>query len=141
MTFAEAKSEEDYWADWESYVFGFGYGDGEAHIVPLLKRFFSAIPASGTYDYRILESLVGAEQTWLLINILCSADIFEYGSSSRFGWLTEYGVKLKAFIEKHSAEALIAMIQNRFDSFKCDPNICNCDGEKRCVSPFWSEQK
>ena len=33
------KSKLHYFADWESEVFGYGYGDGEYHIIQKLKSF------------------------------------------------------------------------------------------------------
>ena len=36
---------------WENDAFGFGYGTGEAVIVPLLRHFFDLLKDNDQYDY------------------------------------------------------------------------------------------
>ena len=94
-------------AEWELGVFGYGYGTGEAPVISALKAFMESF-STGTYDYRALEALLGASTTWLLINALCHADIIEYGSSPRFGWLTDKGVALRKVVTEHTVDELAA---------------------------------
>jgi hypothetical protein len=130
------KTPDDYFADWEASVFGFGYGSGEEHILPALKQFMDAAEAAGggTYDYRELEASLGPVVTWLLINALCHADIIEYGSSPRFGWLTEHGAALKVYLAGRTLDQLADALSD-YDEH-CYPNHCNCDLEE-CSNPFW----
>lgn len=138
------KTIDDYFSDWESHVFGFGYGTGEDHTIPALRNFMLATLAdpndSGrSYDYRHLESFVGKPVAWLLINILCHADILEYGSSPRFGWLTEKGLALRKFLLSKEEKDLIDLSCRNHNYIPCYPDHCNCeDGD--CNNPFWSKQ-
>lgn len=116
--------------DWESHVFGFGYGTGEEHTLKALKDFFRCIPMSGTYDYSILENKLGSQVAWLLINILCHCDVIEYGSSPRFGWLTEKGKLLQDFFHIHSENYLYNLTNTDENYHHCYPDYCNCDLEK-----------
>jgi hypothetical protein len=132
------KSIEDQFTDWEGSTFGYGYGTGEDHTILALKAFMAAIPERG-YDYRVLETTLTPSVTWLLINILCRANILEYGTSPRFGWLTPQGERLKAFIDPRSVEYLCALTQKTEDYVPCYPDTCNCDGTSRakCANIFW----
>lgn len=134
------KTIEQHFADWESDVFGFGYGSGEEHIIGALKTFMEAIPfdhLDKPYDYRILEQAVGPAACWLLINALCHADIIEYGTSPRHGWLDRpHGVALQNFIIAHSVDELVKMTDQPSDYAPCYPGHCNCD-ESACNNPFW----
>jgi hypothetical protein len=62
-----------------------------------------------TYEYRTLEAALGQTITWLLINTLCHADILEYGTSPRFGWLTDEGKCLQAYIRGKTFEELVLL--------------------------------
>jgi hypothetical protein len=99
----------DYFRDWESEAFGFGYGTGEPIIIPIVKRFFEIAPANGDdpYSYEKLENELSPSACWFVINALCHADTIEYGSSPRFGWLTKNGRNLKEFFANHSTDELI----------------------------------
>ena len=135
------KSLDDNFSDWEASVFGFGYGSGEPHIIPALKRFLAEFQ-DGSYDYRNLEKSVGETVAWLLINALCRASILEYGTSPRFGWLTKEGKALKEFIDSKTEDQLIEMACRDSSYVGCYPDACNCgpDGYeegKKCVNPFW----
>jgi hypothetical protein len=143
MTEAE-KSLQCYFIDWEAYVFGYGYGTGEHHVIPLLKRFFNCLESGEDckpYKYDELQEKLGHEQTWLLINVFCHADIIEYGTSPRFGWLTEKGKRLYKFIAEHSADDLINIVQSRDQEYyPCHPDYCNCHKDTPCVNPFWTKK-
>jgi hypothetical protein len=76
---------DKHFRDWESHAFGYGYGTGEVFIIPELKLFFETTEAEGNYNHRTLEQKLGGISTWLLINILCHADMLEYGTSPRYG--------------------------------------------------------
>lgn len=104
--------------EWEHEVFGYGYGTGESHTLPALQEFFSACPSanSGNYDYRVFEEKLGPVSAWLMINILCKADVIEYGTSPRYGWLTKLGQDLRDYLSSHSAEELYEIVNSEDDS-------------------------
>ena len=103
------KSNEQAFCDWEGSVFGYGYGTGEQYILGDLKRFISSIPGrgEGTYDFQVLEEELTPSVCWFLINALCAADIIEYGTSPRFGWLTNKGERLRDFVNSKILEELV----------------------------------
>lgn len=106
-------TDKEFW-QWENDIFGHGYGSGEEYILPLLKRFFEAIPATGNYDFVKLEKTVGKDQAWLLLNILHKAhDVFGYGVSTRFAWLEEKGQDLKNYLASKSAEELYEIVMKQ----------------------------
>jgi len=141
------KSPADNFADWESHVFGFGYGTGEYHTLGALKAFLAAVgrPDSARgYDHTKLEEAVGATVAWLLINTLCHhrADIIEYGTSPRYGWLTAKGEALKAFVDATPLDDLVEMTARDEDYTHCSPEACNCGPNgyvegRVCPNPFW----
>ncbi len=140
------KTQEEYFRDWESHVFGYGYGSGEPYVIPALRNFLM-LCGKGSYghgyDYTDLQKRLGETVAWLLINALCKADIIEYGTSPRFGWLTPKGVRLKQFVASHLADDLVGIVCNHDDNYAhCYPTACNC-GEhgyekgRVCNNPFW----
>lgn len=131
------KTLDDYFADWESYVFGFGYGTGEEHILPSLKSFLECCNDDAPYDFQVLEAKLTPTVAWLLINILCrhNVDIIEYGTSPRCGWLTPHGIKLKEFVATKTVDELIGMTGRDSEYTPCFPDYCNCDVQ--CNNPFW----
>jgi hypothetical protein len=147
-----AKTIEESWTDWESEVFGLGYGTGEIYVIGALKAFLGAVgidrdggpmkTGGGTYDYRALEAACGPAAAWLLINRLCRIDIIDYGVSPRFGWLSPQGEALKAFVDAKSIHELISLTEVDQDYTHCAPAYCNC-GPKgfqkgvQCINPFW----
>jgi len=145
------KTEAEHFSDWESEVFGFGYGSGDDHVIRALKGFLSMCTPKNegsqpSYDYRELEGLLSPATAWLLINILCrhGVNIIEYGSSPRFGWLTKEGRALQTFLAAHTVEELVSFI-DREDRDDCTPSFCNCGPhgyakEKICHNPFWIER-
>lgn len=142
------KPIEDSFADWESSTFGFGYGSGEEHIIPALRRFLELCTnryGNGvhSYDFRELEEALGPTVAWLLINVLGHADMIEYGCSPRFAWLTKQGHALREFMLSKTVDELYAMTCRDQDYVGCMPNVCNCgpDGYQAgviCDNPFWN---
>lgn len=138
------KTIDAYFRDWEGTAFGYGYGTGEEHIVPALKQLFAAIPER-SYDYEVLEAAVGPTVAWLLINVLCKRDIFEYGTSPRYGWLTDKGQRLKAYLDGHTIDELHEALQiDQEETPPCYPDACNCgpkgyDPKAKCANPFWCD--
>jgi len=139
------KTEAQHFADWETQVFGFGYGTGEDHVVGALKTFLS-LCGEGPYDYTKLEAALTPPVAWLLINALCKhgVDIIEYGTSPRCGWLTQQGKALQAFMSRHSVDELVSFCAAD-DTDYCTPSFCNCglhghSAVKLCHNPFWVEQ-
>ena len=101
--------------EWESTVFGYGYGTGEPYVLQALSDFLMNCPVEGTYDYREIENTIGAQVCWLLINVLGHADIIEYGTSPRFGWLTKKGVELRSFLAECGIEKALGIIGSDSD--------------------------
>lgn len=137
------KTLNEYFIDWESDAFGFGYGSGEPHVLPALQRLMALVPIEGAYDYEVLERSLSAPVAWLLLNRLHALDVFDYGSSTRYAWLTDRGKALKLFLEKYEPEVLVGMVCKRgADHNICYPTACNCgpsgyqDGVL-CANPFW----
>jgi hypothetical protein len=138
------KTLEDNFSDWESSTFGFGYGTGEDYTVPALRNFMLAtlVNTNGgrAYDYRVIENSIGAATAWLLINALCKVDIIEYGSSPRFGWLTEKGEALRNFMLSKPEKDLIGLTARGGNYIPCYPSHCNCEEGMECANPFWSKK-
>lgn len=141
------KSDEQSFADWESEVFGFGYGTGEEHIIGALHSFFAAMKDGRTYSYREMEPLLGPAVCWFVINALCGADILEYGTSPRGGWLTDKGERLRTFMMKCTVDQLCNICFESEAENMCSERFCNCGGPQmeRCRNnPFfhgWREEQ
>lgn len=138
------KTLDENFRDWESDTFGFGYGSGEQYTIPVLKKFFDLCPESGCYDYELLENELTPTVAWLLINILCKADILEYGTSPHGAWFHhDQGVALKRYIDSKTVDELFSVIDFHEDYTPCYPKTCNCgingyQQGKKCNNPFWS---
>jgi hypothetical protein len=139
-----AKTLEENFRDWEGNTFGFGYGSGEPHTIPALRRFLELCnqgPYGHSYDYQKLETELTPTVAWLLINILCKADILEYGTSPRGAWLTKKGERLKEYVISHTDDELVETATNYNEDYSpCYPNVCNCGEYEKgrvCVNPFW----
>lgn len=148
------KTIEQFFADWESDTFGYGYGTGEKPILTALKRFLELCPISEDdpdygrcYDYEVLEKELTPAVAWLLINALCKTDILEYGCSPRGAWLTSEGVALKRFVSERSVDQLFEAILDcrNQDYHYCQRNYCNCGDsliDEKCQNnPFWRKNK
>lgn len=145
---SHTKTHVEYFRDWEAATFGFGYGTGEEHIVPALRRFLELCKDGDfehAYDSRILEAELTPAVAWLLINALCRADIIEYGTSPRCGWLTGAGEALREFVLQHTADELIEMLFARDDYNGCRPQWCYCGLQyvagPVCPNPFWERSR
>ena len=140
------KSQNDYFCDWESHVFGYGYGTGEEHVLRALKTFFANTTIDHDsdgprgYSYETLEAALTPPVTWLLINTFCHADIIEYGTSPRYAWLTEQGERLKTFVDSKTIEELENICGPAPDYYTCSPHHCNCD-DGPCDNPFWVSRR
>lgn len=142
---AATKTLEQQFVDWESHVFGFGYGSGEPHIIPALRLFLSKC-TGGTgrqYDFNALETILNKAIVWLLINTLCHSNIINYGCSPRFGWLTDKGVALRDFMLSKTDNELVSLIADRPEDYiPCTPDACNCgpngyEEGRVCTNAFW----
>lgn len=145
------RTPESYFADWESHAFGFGYGSGEGHILAAVKTFFATVgkdePADRQhcYDYQKLEAALTPTVAWLLINALAKwdVDVIEYGTSPRYAWLTDNGIKLRDFIAAKSVEDLADICcADCGENPGCGPRTCNCgphgyDENRVCPNPFF----
>lgn len=137
------KTLDQHFQSWEGHAFGFGYGSGEPHIIPALKHLLALCPETGAYDYQVLESALGGPVAWLLLNRLHQLDVFEYGTSPRYAWLTQRGLYLKRFMDTKTADDLVELVACRSENdVICYPNACNCgpdgyDAKRICPNPFW----
>lgn len=135
------KTVEEYFLDWETHLFGYGYGTGETPVLTALNDFLKAIPmnvrGSYQYDYKVLEKAVGASTAWLLLNILIRDNKIEYGTSPRYGWLSEDGIALSKFFKDHTLDKIIKTVCYNNNSTYCWPEQCQCDdGDCRPNNPF-----
>src|SRR3990167_3685719 len=108
--------------DWESRVFGAGYGSGELPILKSVKVFFDSLEDK-SYDYKKLEEKLGDTITWLLINAFDKGNVIEWGTSARFGWLTSCGEYVRDFIKGKTPEELYEIVMSDREA------ICMCDGD------------
>jgi hypothetical protein len=136
------KTLDEQFIDWESEVFGYGYGTGEQHTLKALKEFMDLIEIDGSYDYQAIEKQLGATITWLMINILCKADILDYGTSPRFGWLTEKGKLLKKYLAEKTTDELYDLTADKDENYiGCGKTYCNCDSpknfERKCINNIY----
>jgi len=147
-TSISSKTIEDFFCDWESQAFGYGYGTGEEHTLKVLKNLSDAVEwnESGdnyTYDYQKIEKMLGEQQTWLLINILCGNGDIEYGSSPRYGWFYGRGKNLINFLKQHTVGELYDMTSRDSGYSHCFSDYCSCGYEQlhqRCKNnPFWND--
>lgn len=138
-----AQALERNFRDWEQSTFGFGYGSGEPHIIPTLRRFFELCPHQ--YDYQVIEAALTPTVTWLLINVLGHAGMIDYGTSPRFAWLTKKGHALREFMLARTDEQLVEIAcTHSEDDPGCSPTACNCgpNGYQEgvtCDNPFWKQ--
>lgn len=140
------KTPDESFRDWEATAFGFGYGSGEPHVIPALKTFVAAIPER-EYDYQKLEEAVGPVAAWMFINTFCRGNHIDYGSSTRFGWLTPSGIALKEYVDSKTADELLEAIfrDGPEDATICYPDACNCgpagyEKGRVCKNPFWERR-
>lgn len=151
------KTIDQYFADWEDHVFGFGYGTGERPILTALKTFFETEDERHCYDYEALEKALTPPTAWLLITLLCKADVLEYGGSPRYSWPTlDKGDRVKMFVASHTVDELVEIVHARMKAKRyvsCDPDQCTCEpgvlreGKEHgnsaenyiCQNPFWLE--
>lgn len=144
------RTVEYHFKDWESEVFGFGYGTGEKHVLSAVKQFMEAVGRDDldhAYNYVTLEKACGATPAWLLINVFGHWDIIEYGTSPRYGWLTNEGIALRDFVKSKSLDELVELATSRKEGdVCCAPTFCNCgpngySEKKLCFNPFWTNKK
>lgn len=138
------KTLDRYFTDWESHYFGYGYGTGEPHTFQALRNFFCSIPLDGRYEYKVLENGCTPQVAWLLISTLARADVIEYGTSPRYGWLTENGKAVASYIRAHSVDQLVIATDSDQEYVHCFPDYCNCVGKEHAgccgLNPFWPKR-
>jgi hypothetical protein len=136
------KGDDEFFIDWENHVFGFGYGTGEEHVISALRQFFTLLRDGRSYWYEDLEAALTPTVAWLMINVLCHADVIEYGTSPRGGWLTSSGQALAQYMKSKSVEELLELEIDPPEYIHCYPDRCNCAAHHRpapCDNPFWRE--
>lgn len=134
---AAVKTADDFFSDWESHVFGYGYGTGEAPVLMAVRGFFDAFEEDGrSYRYEKLEQALGVRVAWLLINTMAHADVIEYGTSPRYGWLTDSGSALGVFVRSKTLDELVDLANRDNEYTHCMPDRCNCEFGP-CRNPFW----
>lgn len=126
--------------DWYTDTFRYGYGTGDIYFCSYLYTFLQNV--EDQYDYEKLETALTPPICWFLLNILCDRDILAYGTSPRYGCLTEKGCRLANFIKDYDANSLyeVAMSPDEGYGF-CYPKYCNHTDrkDKGCINPFWSK--
>lgn len=130
MTDKRIELTDKHFIDWESQIFGYGYGTGELPILRCLHFFFSSLEDGRRYDYEVLEKELGDAATWFLINALCHAGVIEYGTSPRYAWIDSTNPAISAlrdYIVTRTPEQLYEIVANRPDEYiHCYPDYCNC---------------
>lgn len=135
----QQKVTDKHFRDWESYVFGCGYGTGEPVVLAALRKFFIVCDVGGTadrYNYQWVEKAITPPVAWLLINALGNAGIIEWGVSARFGWLSRPGVLLRDFVNARTDEELYEILERDDEEVHCFPDLCQCP--KPCKNPLWA---
>lgn len=108
---------------WEGRIFGCGYGSGELPIMKAVKIFFDNLKDDRSYDYQVLEEKLGQTVAWFLINAF-SHIVIDYGTSSRYGWLSIRGEFVRDFIKDKTAEELYDILMDTRE----EDAVCECDG-------------
>ncbi len=128
---------DKHFVDWEGEVFGYGYGSGEPHTLSALMKFFAYLDKQRSYDSDTMETWLGPEVFWLLINALIHADIIDYGTSPRGGWLTVKGEVLRDYLGQNTVDGLCDLLHDhkRWDYIPCYRDLCQC--EVPCKNPLF----
>jgi len=132
------KTIEQNFVDWEGEAFGFGYGTGEPHTIKALHDFLALCHGEiEAYDYKEIEKALTPTAAWLMINALCKQDMITYGTSPRYGWLTDKGITLRKFVLDAGIDKCVHIVCNRTENdIPCYKSHCNCPDEP-CSNPFW----
>ena len=119
---------DKHFREWEQVTFGYGYGTGELHILPILHAFFAALEDGSAYNASHFVAQWGGAVTWLLLNALLHGGILEYGTSPRYGWLTPQGERLREYVLSKTPKDLydIATMDVDYDHPLCSRSFCNC---------------
>lgn len=140
----DTKSLADYFVDWYGSALGFGYGTGDVYYCEALTKFFKNVDGEqGSYKFEDMEKKVGKDAFWFLISIFGNSDFIEYGTSPRYGWLTEKGKLARQFVN-HIGEDLYDEVNRDSDYIECYKDYCNHtdNNEKGCkLNPFWNEKE
>lgn len=137
---------DKHFREFEQDAFGYGYGTGEAHILPAVRAFLLHLEGGHAYTAQAMEYALGATVAWLLINVLCRTKILDYGTSPRYGWITPQGERLRDYVLSKTAEELyeIATAEVDHDHPLCSRNWCNCpdalEGQGCRNNPLFHEQ-
>ena len=137
------KLTDKHFIDWESHYLGAGYGTGEEHVFTAFHVFFCSLKGpNGSYDHTVLEKELGPIAAWFLINFLVQANLVDYGTSSRHGWLTLKGRLLREYMMDKSIEDLCRIIDSAYgtgvDYIYCFPDCCQC--ETPCNNPMFFKE-
>jgi hypothetical protein len=101
----------DEFVELEDEMFGYGYGTGEKYTLATLKDIMANLEQNKrSYNCAVLEDKLGGRVAWLMINALIKADVFDYGISTRTGWLTGKGEALRNFLEKYTEDELYEIL-------------------------------
>jgi hypothetical protein len=104
--------------EWFQDTFGYGYGTGERPILEGLTRFL-ALANCGShgaqYDFEVMEKELTPIVAWLFICALCKDSCIEYGTSPRYGWLTERGMSIRSFMAGKSIDELYEITCAHFE--------------------------
>jgi hypothetical protein len=131
---------DKHFIDWESSVFGYGYGTGEEYTIKAMLDFLALLKEGRRYDHNEVEAALGPTSAWLLINILCSVGIIDYGTSPRYGFLSNKGELLRDYMSSKTVEELCELTSTDEDHIHCYPGVCNCNavGAEPCNNPLFA---
>jgi len=111
---------------WEDKWFGYGYGSGEKPVLKALKQFVELLEDGRKYDHEEMEKKMGKQVFWLVLNVMCHSDFIEYGTSPRYGWLTQdKGGPFAEYIKSRSVDELYEVLFT-YDCESCRDLDCSC---------------
>lgn len=93
----------------ELFPFECGYGTGEQYTIPIMYKFMELL-AERSYDFQVMSVAFGEVTTWVLIELLARCDLIDWGTSSRFGWITERGEQLRDMMRKFTQEEMYEIV-------------------------------
>lgn len=94
----------------ELFPFECGYGTGEEHTIPLVYKFMELLEDGRLYNFEVMEEVLGKVVAWVLIELLSNCDLIEWGTSSRFGWLTTRGEELRDMVGKFTQAEMYYLV-------------------------------
>jgi hypothetical protein len=102
--------DEREFCTWYGDTLGYGYGTGDVHFCHALVTFLRHCRETGSYTYTTMQDALGEAAFWFFLNTLCHAGLVDYGTSPRYGWLSEEGKRLADFVKDYDADRLYNLV-------------------------------